>query len=86
MSAGDGMLSAVRWQCRRGMRELDVLLLRWLDRCWDHCGVERRQAFCALLQCEDDQLWDWLLGRSFPERLDLRHIVHDIRSVPPGVG
>lgn len=82
----DGAPSAVRWRCRRGMRELDVLLVRWLDRCWDVCAADQRLAFCALLECEDDQLWDWLLGRSLPERSDLRSIVHEIRSVPTGVG
>ena len=27
-------LKRLHWRCRRGMRELDQLLVRWLDRQW----------------------------------------------------
>ncbi len=76
----------LRWRCRRGMRELDVLLTRWLDDGWSASGEDLRQAFGALLECEDDQLWDWLLGRSEPQRPDLQRIVHAIRTAPSASG
>lgn len=72
----------LRWRCRRGMRELDVLLVRWLESCWAGASPQARQGFRDLLECEDDQLWDWLLGRSLPEQPALRDIVHEIRAVP----
>lgn len=69
------------WQCRRGMRELDVLLRRWLDQCWSSASALQRDRFAALLQCEDDQLWDWLLGRSRPESAELMPIVDAVRQL-----
>ena len=42
-------LKRLRWRCRRGMKELDHLLLRWLEREWPAAGDERRAAFGALL-------------------------------------
>ncbi|MGY6554652.1 MAG: FAD assembly factor SdhE [Wenzhouxiangella sp.] len=77
-----GVPKDVLWRCRRGMRELDVLLLRWLQACWNDSSTEVQDSFRALLACEDDQLWDWLLGRSRPGSKPLRELVDEIRSLP----
>lgn len=61
------------------MRELDVLLGRWLAHSWPEASTEFRQAFERLLACEDDQIWDWLMGRAEPEA-DLAALVDEIRS------
>jgi len=58
--------SRLRWRCRRGMRELDVLLSAWLETSYSTAGDEERQAFEALLDCEDDAIWDWMMGRIAP--------------------
>ena len=71
-------LSALRWRCRRGMRELDVLLGHWLERQWAQAPDERRLAFGRLLEQEDDAIWDWLMGRAEPPA-DLGDIVAAIR-------
>lgn len=71
--------AALRWRCRRGMRELDVLLGRWLEDSWPDASIEFRQAFVQLLECEDDQIWDWLMGRTEPAQ-ELLALVDDIRS------
>ncbi|MFN2334428.1 MAG: succinate dehydrogenase assembly factor 2 [Wenzhouxiangellaceae bacterium] len=68
-------ISRLRWRCRRGMRELDVLLERWLDRRWQKASVSERACFERLLAFEDDQLWDWLTGRERPEDADLQEFV-----------
>lgn len=52
----------LRWQCRRGMRELDVLLRGWLDRYYSQAGDDRKAAFEALLQLPDPELNRYLLG------------------------
>lgn len=54
----------LRWHCRRGMRELDRLLERYLERRWPHAEPSERAAFERLLACEDDQLWRWFLSHS----------------------
>ncbi|MDE2148431.1 MAG: succinate dehydrogenase assembly factor 2 [Gammaproteobacteria bacterium] len=52
----------LRWRCRRGMRELDVLLSSYLERTYPAASAEHRRAFAILLEQEDPQLWRWVLG------------------------
>jgi antitoxin CptB len=66
------------------MRELDALLTRWLDLQWQLADHSKRDGFRQLLDCEDDQLWDWLLGRSRPPTEELCRIVDDIRLASQG--
>jgi antitoxin CptB len=52
----------LRWRCRRGMKELDVLLRRWLDEGWPRADDARRRTFEWLLEQPDPDLADWLIG------------------------
>lgn len=62
-------LSRLRWQCRRGMRELDVLVTRWLERDWAAASSAERAAFRQLLALQDPQLAQYLLqGEAHPDR------------------
>lgn len=49
------------------MRELDVLLVRWLENQWADASPEQRQAFRTVLDQEDDLLWNWVTGRQQPD-------------------
>ena len=73
----------LRWRCRRGMRELDQLLLRYLDRRWPQAPEEERAVFLRLLDSEDDKLWQWFMGRERPEHADLHALVQAIADLPP---
>tara|TARA_R110002111_G_scaffold83545_1_gene131300 strand:- start:237 stop:494 length:258 start_codon:yes stop_codon:yes gene_type:complete len=53
--------SRLRWQCRRGMRELDVLLGAWLDNHYDSATELQKAGFCALLELPDPELAGYLL-------------------------
>ena len=57
-------LNRLRWRCRRGLRELDELLLAYLERCWATAPAERRATFRALLELPDPELAALCLGRS----------------------
>lgn len=61
--AHDSEYARLRWRCRRGMRELDVLLSRYLDRGWAQADARERACFARLLTLEDDVLWRWFLAR-----------------------
>jgi len=52
----------VRWRCRRGMRELDYLFMRWLEQQWPLASAAEQALFEEILSCEDDTLWRWLMG------------------------
>lgn len=71
---------ALRWRCRRGMRELDLLLSRWLDRRWEGAGADRRAAFLRILEEPDPQLADWLLHGRRPDDQPIATLLDDIIS------
>lgn len=56
----------VRWRTRRGLRELDVILQRYLDQRYPGAPEEERRAFVQLLEQPDADLLDWLFGRAVP--------------------
>jgi antitoxin CptB len=60
-------LDRVRWQCRRGLLELDLVLSRFLERHFADLPREERDAFKALLEQSDSALWDLVCGRLRPE-------------------
>ena len=73
----------LRWRCRHGMRELDQLLTRWLDREWQSASETERGVFLRLLDCEDDRLWRWFLGHEIAPDAALDALVQQLRSLPP---
>ena len=72
----------LRWRCRRGMRELDQLMLRYLDQRWVNADDLERSSFLILLDTEDDKLWRWFMGRERPENENLEAIVNLIAELP----
>jgi antitoxin CptB len=76
-------LKRLRWRCRRGMRELDQLLVRWLDRQWAQSSEGERAVFLRLLDSEDDRLWRWFLGHEIAPDDALDSLVQRIRTLPP---
>ena len=78
----DADLGRLRWRCRRGMRELDQLMLRYLDLRWPQASESERAVFLRLMDCEDDKLWRWFMGRERPEDADLHALVQAIIELP----
>ncbi|HEY9400676.1 MAG TPA: succinate dehydrogenase assembly factor 2 [Luteimonas sp.] len=76
-------LKRLHWRCRRGMRELDQLLVRWLDRQWTQSSEDERAVFLRLLDSEDDRLWRWFLGHEVAPDDALDSLVQRIRTLPP---
>ena len=62
------------WRCRRGIKELDLLLLRWLERYFEAATAEQRAGFAALLELPDPELACYLLGSERAVPLSLIHI------------
>ncbi|MGH8595153.1 MAG: succinate dehydrogenase assembly factor 2 [Gammaproteobacteria bacterium] len=56
----------LRWRCRRGMRELDIVLNRFLEHDFEHLDPAQCVAFSALLEIPDAELYAWLLQRRSP--------------------
>ncbi|MBA4501363.1 FAD assembly factor SdhE [Marinobacterium marinum] len=63
------------WQCRRGMLELDVLLVPFMQEAFSGLEPEDQNRFVKLLDSEDQDLFMWFMQRSVPEDPDMRRIV-----------
>ncbi|HID82774.1 MAG TPA: succinate dehydrogenase assembly factor 2 [Chromatiales bacterium] len=72
------MASELRWRCRRGMRELDILLEDYLNQHYECASVEEQRAFKKLLALTDPQLYGYLLGKQVPAEKPLQRVVNRI--------
>jgi antitoxin CptB len=72
----------LRWRCRRGMRELDELLTRYLEHDYPAASAGERAAFARILELQDPEIFGYLVGRSTPAEEGLRHVVARIRRDP----
>jgi antitoxin CptB len=73
-------VAKLRWQCRRGMLELDLLLNRFLDSGFKRLDQQARVDFVRLLGYQDQIIYDWLMGQSVPAEAALRRLVAQIRE------
>lgn len=69
-------LSRLKWRSRRGMRELDVLLQRYLEERYASAPEEEQQAFEALLELPDPELFAYIVKREQPSDPLLFNVVH----------
>ncbi len=52
----------VKWACRRGMLELDVLFQPFVEQHYETLSHEDKALFVRLLECEDPELFAWFMG------------------------
>lgn len=71
-------LNRLFWHSRRGMLELDVLLVPFVQEVYPSLDAENQARFRMLLECEDQDMFGWFMQRGEPEDADLRHIVRMI--------
>ncbi|OGT79567.1 MAG: hypothetical protein A3H91_15540 [Gammaproteobacteria bacterium RIFCSPLOWO2_02_FULL_61_13] len=64
MSGSD--TARLRWRCRRGIKELDVLMERFTQDDLPRLSPEQITALDRLLDEPDNDLLDWVIGRSLP--------------------
>jgi len=70
----------LRWACRRGMLELDVLLTNFLEKGYPGLTQSDQALFAELLDEPDPLLFQWLLGRITPEDARFAKMADMIRS------
>lgn len=68
------------WASRRGMLELDLILLPFLEKVYPGLDEEDKTRFQKLLDCEDQEMFTWFLRREDPADPDLLRIVQVIRD------
>ena len=69
----------LKWNCRRGMLELDLILSRFLTTQLDHLTTHERIVFERLLSAPDPDIYAWLMGYETPEDTEVLSLVALIR-------
>ena len=77
-------LGRLRWRCRRGMKELDVLLTRYVEEEFMNAPPEHQQAFRELLTAPDPLIYAYFLGRERPPTALLASLIERIAGAGPG--
>ncbi|MCW8127548.1 succinate dehydrogenase assembly factor 2 [Microbulbifer halophilus] len=68
------------WGSRRGMLELDLVLLPFLENVYETLEPEDQRRYQKLLEEQDQDLFAWFLRRTDPEDPELKRIVQIIRD------
>ena len=81
MLAQEGRL---RWRCRRGMKELDILLTRYMDERYGAASAEEQAAFRSLLEAQDPVIYAYCFA-SEPPPEHLAVLIERITATPSAV-
>ncbi|EMP57209.1 hypothetical protein MSNKSG1_01263 [Marinobacter santoriniensis NKSG1] len=74
-SSDDPDFKRLWWHSRRGMLELDVLLVPFVEQVYRDLDPEDQARYHKLLSCEDTDMFEWFMQRSRPDDPDLQQIV-----------
>ena len=69
------------WQCRRGLKETDVVLNAYLDEHFLADTAEHQALFERLLACQDADMFEWFTGRTVPDDRELDAFVRHMLAL-----
>lgn len=72
----------LEWRCRRGTKELDMMMQAWLRQGFEQSSEAERQAFIELLDWSDDALARLLFGQHESDKADVNAFAAKIRALP----
>ena len=72
--------SSLRWRCRRGIREMDLLLQAFIDKYFESLTAEEIATFEYLLEQPDPDIMDWIMGRTDPPSGSIKAIIDQINK------
>lgn len=65
----------IYWHSRRGMLELDLVLMPFVEKHYKTLSPGRQEAYIKLLDCEDQDMFGWFLQHKIPEDPAIAEIV-----------
>src|SRR5688572_33133479 len=80
MPQGAAERKRLEWRCRRGTRELDMLVTAYLRQCYETACASDRQTFERLLEMPDPELYDLLIGRAVHQDGALNRVADAVRA------
>ena len=69
----------VRWNCRRGMKELEVLLIPFVDTAYEQLTDEQKLGFIRMLEYDDASLYSWFLGYEPPPTAAIADVLAEVQ-------
>ena len=72
-------LARIRWRCRRGMLENDLILTRFLDAKGATLTEDEVAMLDKILALTDNELWDLIVGRSEPADASVCQLLEELR-------
>lgn len=71
-------LQKLAWRCRRGTKELDVLMQRFLNKYYQTASEDLQLAFERMLEMQDPELYDLIVGRQESEDQCINQVIEYI--------
>ena len=71
-------LNKLAWRCRRGTKELDVLMQKFLNAYYQTASEDLQHAFERMLDMQDPELYDLLVGRQDSEDQNINQVIEHI--------
>ena len=71
-------INKLAWRCRRGTKELDVLMQKFLNESYSTATPELQQAFERMLDMQDPELYDLLVGRKASSDQHINSVIEHI--------
>lgn len=76
-------LTRLKWRCRRGLLELDLVLGKFVDERYAGLDEDQKQAFDELLDMPDTQLWDMITGKQVAHTAQQRGVLEQMTTTNP---
>lgn len=70
----------IEWECRRGMRELDKLIMPFYQQHFDELSEHQQQIFVEMLSYSDPELFRWFMNQLPAPTAELQAMVELIKS------
>lgn len=71
----DEVKAKLKWRCRRGMLELDLILNRFLETYWNKLSLDEQVVFERMLHEPDPDLYAWFMGYEVTDDEDFKRMV-----------
>ena len=68
------------WRCRRGIKEMDIIFQDFIKNSYDQLSNSNKNAFSKLLDQQDLDILNWIIGKDSPKDSELAEIISIIKS------
>ncbi len=68
------------WRCRRGIKEMDIILQEFINVSYDQLNDEDKNAFSKLLDEQDLDILNWIMSKDNPVNDRLANVINIIKT------